>query len=247
MLSIIIPIYNIIKYLPRCLESIAVYVKYDYEVILVDDGSTDDSGSLCDEYAERYANISVVHKPNAGVSAARNAGIEKAKGDWIWFVDGDDYIEQPVDVTAIDANSMLAVMGCIWEEKEVRTQMPASSTDIPYNTWRCLFRRDMIVRHKIRFTVGRSYAEDQEFILKYLLVTGCNDNLCVIRDNVYHYTVRPNSAITAGGRKFVMLHDIFFVICSTVYCALCHGLLFKGWFLKELKRLAKTLFVTITR
>lgn len=246
MLSVIIPIYNTSRYLRSCLDSLISHIKCDYELILIDDGSSDDSGSLCDEYSLKQENIRVIHQSNAGVSAARNAGIEKAKGDWIWFVDGDDYLENDISVSEAYDKQMI-VMGCMWEEDGRCVSMPASTTDIPYNTWRCLFRRDMIVHHKIRFTVGRSYAEDQEFILKYLLVTGCNDNLCVIRDNVYHYTVRPNSAITAGGRKFVMLHDIFFVICSTVYCALCHGLLFKGWFLKELKRLAKTLFVTITR
>lgn len=92
IISIVIPVYNVEKYLDECLGSIIKNYHTNVEVILVDDGSTDKSGSLCDKYDKKYEFISVIHKKNGGLSSARNVGIEKAKGKYIWFVDSDDYI-----------------------------------------------------------------------------------------------------------------------------------------------------------
>ena len=91
-LSIIVPVYNVEKHLQRCLTSIAVQMCGDYELILVDDGSTDCSGALCDEFAHNHPqlHVVVVHQPNGGLSAARNRGIEVARGEYITFVDSDD-------------------------------------------------------------------------------------------------------------------------------------------------------------
>lgn len=92
LISIIIPVYNVERYLRECLDSIALLKAFSWEAILVDDGSTDSSGSICNEYAERDPRFRVIHQKNAGVSAARNAGLEAAKGEWLWFVDSDDTI-----------------------------------------------------------------------------------------------------------------------------------------------------------
>ena len=94
MISIIIPAYNSSEYLKRCLDSIVCQPFEDYEVIVVDDGSTDDTGKVLDEYAKRYSRIKAVHKENGGVSTARNAGLDKAQGDYIIFVDCDDYLSE---------------------------------------------------------------------------------------------------------------------------------------------------------
>ena len=92
-ISIIVPIYNIEKYLPRCLDSILAQTYKNLEVILVDDGSIDNSGVIADKYARKDQRIKVIHQVNQGVSVARNTGIDLATGDYIGFVDGDDYIE----------------------------------------------------------------------------------------------------------------------------------------------------------
>lgn len=92
-ISIIVPIYNIEKYLPRCLDSILAQTYKKLEVILVDDGSVDNSGMIADKYARKDQRIKVIHQVNQGVSVARNTGIDLATGDYIGFVDGDDYIE----------------------------------------------------------------------------------------------------------------------------------------------------------
>lgn len=91
-LSIIIPIYNAEKYISRCLESIVGQLREGTELILIDDGSSDASPKICDDYADRYAGIRVEHQENAGEGAARNRGMELAKGDWLTFIDADDYV-----------------------------------------------------------------------------------------------------------------------------------------------------------
>ncbi len=92
MISVIVPVYNIEDYLRRCLDSILTSTYKDYELILVDDGSTDSSSLICNEYAERDKRISVIHQENKGLSPARNAGLEKSKGEYILMIDGDDCI-----------------------------------------------------------------------------------------------------------------------------------------------------------
>lgn len=92
MVSIIVPVYNIAGYLPACVESLRKQTYSDLEIILVDDGSGDGSGHLCDEYEAADSRVRVIHKPNGGLSSARNAGLDAANGQWILFVDGDDYL-----------------------------------------------------------------------------------------------------------------------------------------------------------
>ena len=95
-LSIIVPIYNVAPYLRKCVDSLLAQDISDYEIILVDDGSPDECPQICDQYAEQYSNIRIIHQANAGLSAARNTGIAVAKGEYICFVDSDDYWEDNV-------------------------------------------------------------------------------------------------------------------------------------------------------
>ena len=90
--SVVVPIYNVEKYLNKCVESILNQTYKDFELILVDDGSPDHCPEICDEYAERDARVRVIHKENEGLVAARNTGIKEAKGEYICYVDGDDWI-----------------------------------------------------------------------------------------------------------------------------------------------------------
>ena len=93
-ISIIVPVYNVEKYLSRCLDSILYQTFSDFEILLINDGSTDNSGGICDKYAKKDKRIRVFHKNNEGVSRARNTGLDNAKGDWITFVDSDDWIDK---------------------------------------------------------------------------------------------------------------------------------------------------------
>ena len=92
--TIVVPVYNVEKYLPECVSSVLCQSFEDYEIILVDDGSTDGSGKLCDQYAEKDSRIKVIHQSNQGQAAARNAGIKVAEGDYLLFFDADDLYEQ---------------------------------------------------------------------------------------------------------------------------------------------------------
>ena len=92
MISIIVPVYNVEKYLDKCMSTLLEQTYENNEIVLVDDGSTDNSGKLCDEYASKYSNVSVVHKANAGLGYARNSGLDVISGDYVIFVDSDDWV-----------------------------------------------------------------------------------------------------------------------------------------------------------
>lgn len=112
-ISVIVPVYNVEKYLPRCIESILHQTYENIELILVNDGSTDTSGSICDSYAVRDSRVQVVHQANSGVSAARNAGIHLAAGEYLQFVDSDDYIDAnmtEIMAAVLDKNTASVVM-----------------------------------------------------------------------------------------------------------------------------------------
>ena len=94
MISVIIPVYNVEKYLRECLDSVLRQTYQDFEVLLIDDGSCDGSGQICDEYAQKDDRVSVIHKQNGGVSAARNLGLQQAKGEFIAFIDSDDVVSE---------------------------------------------------------------------------------------------------------------------------------------------------------
>ena len=93
-ISIIVPVYNVEQYLPRCIDSILNQSFADFDLLLIDDGSKDKSGTICDEYAAKDSRIRVFHKKNGGVSSARNTGLDNARGEWLSFIDGDDEITE---------------------------------------------------------------------------------------------------------------------------------------------------------
>ena len=94
MISVIVPVYNAEKYLHRCINSILAQTFVDIELLLIDDGSTDSSSVICDKYAKKDQRVRVFHKENGGVSSARNLGLDNAQGEWIAFVDGDDWVKE---------------------------------------------------------------------------------------------------------------------------------------------------------
>jgi glycosyltransferase involved in cell wall biosynthesis len=116
LISIIVPVYNVEKYLPRCVDSILAQTLQDFECILVDDGSSDASPAICDAYATKDARMVVIHQENAGPAAARNTGLDNAKGMWIGFVDSDDWCD-PEMYQALYENAVRAgadVAACGW-------------------------------------------------------------------------------------------------------------------------------------
>ena len=114
-ISIIIPVYNVEKYLIRCIDSILMQTYTEFELLLVNDGSSDNSGTICDKYLEKDSRVRVFHKENGGVSSARNFGLNNAKGEWILFVDSDDYVDDNYIesyIKDITNHDRLIIQGC---------------------------------------------------------------------------------------------------------------------------------------
>lgn len=182
--SIIVPVYKVEKYIRQCIDSILAQTFTDWEVLLVDDGSPDNSGSICDEYALNDSRISVLHKCNAGVSSARNLGIENAKGEWITFIDADDfigtkYLEQIKtsvakcpDVDLIHCGCQNYMNGTISINQQYE-DFESDDCSILFNRFRGLvatkwFKRDIIIKYNIRFDEKIKIAEDYIFTVDYI-------------------------------------------------------------------------------
>lgn len=215
-LSIIIPVYNVEKYISRCLDSIFQQdIPYsEYEVILVNDGSPDNSAGIIAEYKKRYPNIIYLEKENGGPSSARNKGIDNAKGDYIWFVDADDKIEENclnellsyiynynLDFCEFDRrfiyDSMEKVIGFNYSlNNQVITALDyISSYSMPFSSCCFIFKRELITQKKIYFIDG-IYHEDREFNIR--LLAHCN-RISFFRNSsngVYYYYIRERKGST---------------------------------------------------
>lgn len=188
MISVVVPVYKAEKVVARCIESVIAQEYKDWELILVDDGSPDRSGEICDEYAEKDARIRVIHQKNAGASAARNHGMDEAKGKYICFIDADDYVteryladfkgkENEVDFAVqgmtltygnsqreteymIPAVDVLGEINSLLQQKSVHTLLLGPCCK--------LFRKVILQKHCVRFPEKLSYSEDGVFVLDYL-------------------------------------------------------------------------------
>lgn len=204
--SIVVPVYNTAEYLPACLDSILAQSFTDFELILVDDGSTDDSLRICEAYAFRDARIRVFHQQNAGVSAARNLGVEQAQGDWLCYVDSDDvvlpaYLQDMLE--AADAEDCL-VMGNISDsrmkglitsdvvlegEAMVRYMLSHNILNLSGPVAK-LYNRATLVKYGIRFPQDIHYGEDMLYFLQYLNHIG---RVAFRQSELYQVTMREGS------------------------------------------------------
>ncbi|MCQ2514710.1 MAG: glycosyltransferase [Ruminococcus sp.] len=187
MFSIIVPVYNCEGVIERCINSVINQTFSDFELILIDDGSPDNSGRICDKYAENYDNIIVNHQKNAGVSAARNAGLKIANGKYIVFIDSDDYIDDNyLECFSIDNTVDLMVAGLsifspdgAFKEKlssEYKRIVEAESDMVDFlkegyaiQVWGKRFSRKIIEDNNIIFNEDFQYGEDSIFVAEYLM------------------------------------------------------------------------------
>lgn len=224
LFSVIVPVYNVKDCLEKCVDSLLMQEQMEgrTEILLIDDGSTDGSGTLCDSLAERYPAVKVYHKGNGGLSSARNAGIERVKGDYILFVDSDDYIEKNTcrilgqAIERYGRPDALSFDG--WEDNSgCRTSMRRLSTNTlkctedgktyllehyrerNLNVEACLYayRRAFLLEENLRFLEGILH-EDVEFTPRALLA--CK-RIVELPDCLYHYIVRENSISTRKNRE----------------------------------------------
>lgn len=225
IISFIIPVYNVASYLNQCVESI-INQEGNIEVILVDDGSPDESPSICDEYAQKDNRIHVIHKQNGGVSSARNAGLDTAQGEWIWFVDGDDYIADNVlkriyqEIQKYPHADLIQMgMNYLYDDNRLVTQRIELIDNlkknkfllqhITYHNPRLLFKREIIEKNQLRFTQGLRVAEDQEFQLKYMML--CKTPI-QIPISAYIYRQREGSATHDASTSNRIVNDTFTVL-----------------------------------
>lgn len=185
-ISVIVPVYNVEKYLHKCVDSILAQTFTAFELILVDDGSSDGSGAICDEYAQKDNRVSVIHKSNGGVSSARNAGIDAAKGKWICFVDSDDYVDinylsdfntsEGIDIAfqgykVVDDDGKISEIHMINQTNLDTLQLIAVAEDCYIINSPCfkLFKKENVSVHQLSFDEKISYGEDHLFSLTYML------------------------------------------------------------------------------
>ena len=204
-ISVIIPVYNVGKYLKRCIDSI-IQQNYDnLEIILVDDGSSDNSGKICDEYAVIDKRIIVIHKSNGGLSDARNRGLEICTGKYISFVDSDDWIEKDFYKFAVNnlgENDLLIFDYYLTDGKNKKCintlsksckltvgecLLELSKANIQSYAWNKLYKRELFL--SIRFPKGRNY-EDQAIM--HLIVHNCN-RIKYFNKAFYNYYQNQNS------------------------------------------------------
>ena len=182
VLSVIVPVYNTKEHLPRCLDSILSQGFSDFELLLVDDGSTDGSGAICDDYSAKDSRVRVFHKKNGGVSTARNVGLENADGQWLTFIDSDDWIEEDYFQVPFDSEVDLLYQNRIFSDGKLDgnlSEQEAKDSDfLPFlvknantNLFKmsvCFFYRNSIVKdHGLRFVEGVRLGEDRLFIMDY--------------------------------------------------------------------------------
>lgn len=201
-ISIIVPVYNAERYLHRCVDSILKQTFTDFELLLVNDGSKDASGRICDEYAVKDERVKVFHKQNGGVSSARNLGLNNVSAEWIAFVDSDDWIEhdylQRLNKPDVETDLFLSgyqpwlplVEEKTYNGREEITDLLSKHIFYFSNVYAKLFHVDIIRKQNIRFDEKMNYAEDTVFVFSYLLYIS---HIMTVSSSGYHYVDAENS------------------------------------------------------
>ena len=206
-LSFIVPVFNTERYLPQCLDSLLAQDDQDYEIICVNDGSTDGSADILASYAHSHPNLVVIHQPNSGVATARNAGLAAARGQYIWFVDSDDLIrENALSMLAraleeVDCD-LLEIGGYQFEET-LSDEEKAMGKELPDNVpgpgsvvWRSLIRREFLLSRHLTFRHPElTHGEDGQFMYELSME---NPKTASLDEPLYFYRLRAGSAETAA-------------------------------------------------
>ena len=237
LISIIIPVYKVEKFLEKCVNSVLEQTYKNLEIILVDDGSPDNCPALCDELAKKDKRIKVIHKKNGGVSSARNMGLDEAKGKYVCFVDSDDYVEPTYAedlhdaITKNDVQMAVCELFDVYEDKkilafdlgknlvfnvdnsneffDVFTQTNLSS---PVNK---MYLKE--IANKVKFNTSLKYGEDQIFNFNYYTYI---NSVAYINKPLYNYVANSGSFIKSHLKTITTYHDVLFEhqkqFCETV-------------------------------
>ncbi|MRH42706.1 glycosyltransferase [Aquibacillus halophilus] len=244
-ITVIVPVYKAEQYIHKCIDSILSQTFECFELILINDGTPDKSGKICDEYALKDNRVIVNHKPNGGVSSARNNGIKIAKGEYMLFVDSDDWIEPNtlstlIDHTLNDENDVI-IFGLIkdlFSKKELIKseyngffkKQQISIEDLRNNfiyflnsvgmhpSWMYLFKTDIIVEQNLYFDSKLVLYEDFDFNLRYL---NHSSKITFIPDALYHYNLDASTNQLAKRNKINIVSDIS-TVCNSLFDFINH-------------------------
>lgn len=215
--SFIVPVYNCAAFLARCLDSLIPVCSIGAEIIIIDDGSTDSSDAIEEKYAAEYPYISVVRQSRKGPSAARNRGIDSARGEYICFADSDDYIDpaafvktaeflerMDMDIWCSDFHRVAAngiILDRVYQIESAEFPQTGkqaahhyvNSGDCVWNVWRCIFKKEFLVSNRLRFIEGYNCGEDLEFMVRAFMAT---DRIAFYHNPYYSYVVNYGETLT---------------------------------------------------
>ena len=220
LVSIIVPVYKVEPYLCECVDSIFAQTYHNWELILVDDGSPDNCGAMCDGFAQRDSRVKVIHQENQGISVARNTGFDASTGEYVCFIDSDDsvapdYLEKLVEAIERESADMAVCSFCKYDDstKEI---LEIGGGDVHviafgekrYNTFACVwgkvFRRTFLLRYDIRFETAR-FVEDVAFSLSTILLS----QTVAVADTYYYYRRRSDSLSTTKNTSRPWSYEAF--------------------------------------
>lgn len=245
MISVIVPIYNVLPYLERCIESIIKQTYRNLEIILVDDGSTDGSSEICDQFQQQDVRIKVIHKANGGLVSARKTGIAEAHGKYAAYVDGDDWIERDMYrqlVKQIEENDADIVTSGVYRDypndiveefdhlqegvygpELIRAEIlpifmytgKFYEAGINIHIYNKLFERELLLKHQLRVEDTIRVGEDAALVYPYILDA---NKIVVVHKCFYHYCIRQNSIMASGYRdEFKGYQEIYKIIKAQMW------------------------------
>ena len=225
LLTVVIPVYNVEKYLKRCIDSILIQEWKNYDILLVDDGSTDNSPQICEDYAKAYDIISVIHKENGGLSEARNTGISNAEGEYVYFLDSDDWIEpntfsdlaeviesDQYDIISFNPEFVKSEHDIIKSDSKRTKRLTGKEALIDMFSYGFItgfatdkiYRKALFTKNTIQFPVGKYY-EDLGTNYKLFLAA---KKVYATNQKYYHYLIDNPDAITQSWNE-KKLRDMF--------------------------------------
>lgn len=221
LISIIVPVFNVEKYIEKCLKSLINQTYKNIEVIIIDDGSTDSSGIICDKYSKYDKRIKVIHRKNEGVSTARNEGMKQAKGDYIFFIDSDDYLDFDVIDKMVEelenADIIKISHKLIKDNKEIRRILNVGifskeeyiekvlTGNIGGHSWGYLLSRDIV--NEVYFDKNTSCMEDTLFIVNCILKV---DKIKCIDTSFYNHIINENGITASANRIEKNINDYMY-------------------------------------
>lgn len=220
-ISVIVPVFNVEKYLTRCIKSLLQQSFRDFEVLLIDDGSTDKSGDICEDFARKYSRILCKHKENGGLGSARNYGLKYIRGKYVCFVDSDDWVTQDylefMYTSIVAYRTDICICGYIYNTPKYKTKiMPATNILSAENilieigkgnslfnfAWNKLYRSEVIINNNLKFS-NRHCAEDMLFNIQYYRMI---NSACLISEPLYFYWV--NLLSLSNGKRNNFINDM---------------------------------------